>query len=254
MWNSCSQCQQIKPQCMLACMPLHPFLPPYHPWELVMLDIIGPLPLSLGFNVILIIVDWYSKMMKLQVTRMMITTTEFVDILLMRVFCKHGLPWKLIHDQDPRFMAGYVRELLKCLGIHQNILMAYHLQMDSQTEFLNREVEKYLHAFVNQCQDDWVTWLTMAKFMYNDNPHTMTSYALFYLVMGQHLWKGEVGQTDSRYESMREKLQELRKVRAEASQLLLENTEHMKKVHNRWARPSHDYALGDLVLLEAMSI
>jgi hypothetical protein len=53
---------------------------------------------------------------------------------------------------------------------------------------------------------------------------------------------------------MKEKLQELRKVRVEASQALLENAEQMKKAHNRWARPAHNYAPGDLVLLEAMNI
>jgi hypothetical protein len=36
--------------------------------------------------------------------------------------------------------------------------------------------------------------------------------------------------------------------------LLLENTERMKKAHDHQARPTHDYALGDLVLLEAMNI
>jgi hypothetical protein len=146
-------------------------------------------------------------------------------------------------------MAGYVRELLKRLGIHQNVSMAYHPQMDSQTECLNQEVEKYLRAFINHRQDDWATWLATAEFMYNDHPHTMTGYTPFYLVTGQHPWKGEAGQMDPRYESMREKLQDLRKVRAEASTSLLKNAEHMKRVHDHWVRPAHDYAPGDLVLL-----
>jgi hypothetical protein len=151
-----------------------------------MLDIIGPLLLSLGFDAILIIVDWYLKMKKLQATWMTITMTEFTDILLMRVFHEHSLPWKLIH---PWFMAGYVRELLKCLGIQQNISTTYHPQVDGQTKHLNQEVEKYLHAFVNHCQDDWATWLTTAEFMYNDHPLTAMGYMPFYLVTGQHPWK-----------------------------------------------------------------
>jgi hypothetical protein len=65
---SCSQCQWIKPRRTPAHTPLHPFLPPSHPWELVTLDVISPLPPSLGFDAILVIIDWYSKMMKLQVT------------------------------------------------------------------------------------------------------------------------------------------------------------------------------------------
>jgi hypothetical protein len=132
--------------------------------------------------------------------------------------------------------------------------MAYHPQTDGQTKRLNQEVEKFLCAFVNHRQDDWATWLSTAEFMYNDHPHTMTGYTPFYLVTGQHPWKGEVGQMNSRYESVNKKLQELKRVRAEASNSLLENVEHMKKAHDRQARPTHNYAPGDLVLLEAMNI
>jgi transposase InsO family protein len=233
----CPQCQRIKPRCTPARTPLHPFLPPSRPWELVTLDVIGPLPLSLGFDAILIIIDWYLKTMKLQATQTTITMTDFADILLTRIFRKHGLPQKLIHDQDPRFMAGYVRELLKRLGIHQNISTAYHPQTDGQTERLNQEVEKYLHTFINHCLDDWATWLATAEFMYNDHPHAATGYTPFYLVTGQHPWKGEAGRADSRYESMNERLQELRKVRVEAATSLLENAECMKKAHDHQARP-----------------
>jgi hypothetical protein len=133
-------------------------------------------------------------------------------------------------------------------------LTAYHPQTDGQTERLNQEVEKYLRTFVNHHQDDWATWLTMAEFMYNDYPHAATGYTPFYLVTGQHPWKGEAGQVDSRYKSMNEKLQKLREVRAEASNSLLENADRMKKAHDHRARPAHDYAPGDLVLLEATNI
>jgi hypothetical protein len=152
----------------------------------VTLNVISPLPFSLGFNTVLIIVDWYSKMMKLQVTHTTTTTTKFTDILLMRVFHKHGLPWKLIHHRDSWFTAGYMRELLKHLCICQNISTAYHPQMDGETKHLNQEVEKYLHAFVNHHQDDWTAWLATAEFMYNDHPHATTGYMPFYLVTGQH--------------------------------------------------------------------
>jgi len=34
--------------------------------------------------------------------------------------------------------------------------IAYHLQMDGQTERVNQEVEKFLQIFVNQWQDNWL--------------------------------------------------------------------------------------------------
>ena len=42
--------------------------------------------------------------------------------------------------------------------------MAYHPQMDGQTERVNQEVKQFLHLFVNQRQDNWYDWLLIAEF------------------------------------------------------------------------------------------
>jgi hypothetical protein len=52
-------------------------------------------------------------------------------------------------------MAEFTCELMRLLGIKQNISTAYHPQTNGQTERVNQEVEKYLWAFVNYQQDDW---------------------------------------------------------------------------------------------------
>ena len=65
--------------------------------------------------------------------------------------------------------------------------MAYHPQTDSQTEHVNQEVEQFLHLFVNQRQDDWYDWLSIAKFTYNDQVHASIQTSLFMLNVGQNL-------------------------------------------------------------------
>ena len=63
---------------------------------------------------------------------------------------------------------------------------AYHPQMDGQTEHVNQEVEQFLRLFVNQRQDDWHDWLSIAKFAYNDQVHASTQTSPFMLDMGQN--------------------------------------------------------------------
>jgi len=47
--------------------------------------------------------------------------------------------------------------------------IAFHPQMDGQTERLNQTIEAYLRAFVSREQDDWVSLLPMAEFAYNNS-------------------------------------------------------------------------------------
>ena len=57
-----------------------------------------------------------------------------------------------------------MQELNKLLGIKVAASTAYHPQTDGQTERVNQEIEQYLRLFVNQHQDDWFDWISLAEF------------------------------------------------------------------------------------------
>ena len=61
-----------------------------------------------------------------------------------------------------------MRELNKLLGIKVAASTAYHPQTEGQTERVNQEIEQNLRLFVNQCQDDWFDWISLAEFSYNN--------------------------------------------------------------------------------------
>ena len=47
-------------------------------------------------------------------------------------------------------------------------------------------LEQYLQAYIAYQQDDWVEWLPLAKFTYNNSWQSTTGELPFYLLMGQN--------------------------------------------------------------------
>jgi hypothetical protein len=76
--------------------------------------------------------------------------------------------------------------LNQLLGMETALSMAYHPQTDSQTEWINQELEQYLHLYINHMQTDWADWLPIAKFAYNNWEHSATGFSPFYLEYSHH--------------------------------------------------------------------
>ena len=87
-------------------------------------------------------------------------------------------------------MAGLTRELNKMLGIETKLSMAYHPQIDRQTERTNQELEQYLRMYVNHRQNNWSEWLAIAEFAFNNKIHTVTKSSSFKVNYGRELRMG----------------------------------------------------------------
>ena len=44
-----------------------------------------------------------------------------------------------------------MKDFCTLMGKEQNLLMAFHLQIDGQTEQINQEIEEYLYIFIYYC-------------------------------------------------------------------------------------------------------
>ncbi len=60
--QGCFKYQQNKVQHQKKAGELHPLEIPQGPWQEISIDIIGPLPKSNRMDVIVVIVDWFTKM------------------------------------------------------------------------------------------------------------------------------------------------------------------------------------------------
>ena len=63
---------------------------------------------------------------------------------------------------------------------------AFYLQTDGQMERQNQTLEVYLWNFVAHRQDDWVDWLKLMMFTYNNAKHSSSGVSLFFANHGFH--------------------------------------------------------------------
>jgi hypothetical protein len=64
--------------------------------------------------------------------------------------------------------------------------LAFHPQTDGQTERVNQVLEQYLRCTINYQQDDWMEYLSLAEFAYNNTLHASTQQTPFFSNYGYH--------------------------------------------------------------------
>ena len=143
-------------------------------------------------DVIVVIVDWFTKMIHLKTTTINISSKGIAKIYQDDIWKLHGIPRKILSNRGPQFALKFMKEFTKALGMKRQLSTAYHSQTDGQTKRINQEIGMFLQHYVNYQQDDWTNWLAMAKFQYNDKKHAATGWTPFKLNFGRHLWKGNL--------------------------------------------------------------
>jgi len=150
------------------------------------LDFITDLPLSEGFDSVLVVTDRLTKMVHFVPCNKSITAQQTADLFLRNIFKLHGLPDDIVSDRGPQFASSFWRRLLELLGTKLNLSTAFHPQSDGQTERVNQVLEQYLRCTLNHQQDNWVSLLPLAEFAFNNAQHSSTQVSPFFANFGYH--------------------------------------------------------------------
>jgi transposase InsO family protein len=161
--QSCVNCQMSKPEHTPSPGLLQPLPVPVSPWSSIGIDFITGLPRSEGKDVIMVVVDCFTKFAHFLPLSHPYTASTVAQCFFEKIYTLHGLLNSIITDRDPIFTSNFWRELLKHFGVKLNMSSAYHPQTDGQTERVNQCLEHYLRSMLLDHPKKWTYWLPLAQ-------------------------------------------------------------------------------------------
>jgi len=97
-------------------------------------DFITKLPIVAGKDAILVVCNRLSKMTHFVATTEATLAEGLARLFRDNIWKLHGLPESIVSDRGPQFVAEFMKELNKMLGIETRLSTAFHPQTDGQTE------------------------------------------------------------------------------------------------------------------------
>jgi transposase InsO family protein len=246
--NSCDSCQRSKPGHHRPYGLLQPLPIPDGPWKSLSMDHIVDLPVSDGYDCILVVADRFTKMAHFIRSRKTDTARTLAQQFLDNVFRLHGLPKDIVSDRGTLFTSQWWTEFLSLLDVKPNLSTAFHPQSDGQTERINQTVELHLRLYCDYLQDDWATLLPLAEFSYNSTHHATIGMSPFFAERGYHP-QLSVTLQPSKLPDVNDRLTKIREAQAFAKA----NIAKAQDQHILWANkrrlPAPDFKVDDTVYL-----
>ena len=142
--QECFKCQQNKVQHQKKMGELHLLEILQRPWQKISIDIIGPLLKLNKKDTIVVIVNRFTKMVRIKTTTTNVSSEEIAKVYWNEIQKLHRIPRKILSDRGPQFASRFMEKFTKALETTRQLLTAYYPQIDRQTERINQEVGTFL--------------------------------------------------------------------------------------------------------------
>ena len=103
-------------------------------WTYITVDFIMKLPIVSGKDMILVVCDRLFKMIHFVATIEGTSAEGLIRLFRDNMQKLHRLPKSVVLDRGPQFMAELTKKLNRILEIKMRLSMAFHSQIDRQTE------------------------------------------------------------------------------------------------------------------------
>jgi hypothetical protein len=138
--------------------PLASFPTPDARFDVVHIDIVGPLPSSHGYIYLLTCVDRYTRWPE-AIPLTTITSEAVAHAFISGWISRFGVPSSIITDRGRQFESHLWSNLMALLGIKRSRTTSYHPQANGMVEHFHRQLKAALKAQPNP--DAWMTTLPL---------------------------------------------------------------------------------------------
>jgi len=98
------------------------------------LDFVGTLPLSKGFDTILVMTDRLTDYVKLEPTHSTATAQDIAELVYASWYRQFGLPTAITSDRDKLFTSNFCKELHKRIKVSLRMSTSFHPETDGSSE------------------------------------------------------------------------------------------------------------------------
>lgn len=148
------------------------------------MDFIEGLPNSQGKEVILVVVDRFTRYAHFIPLSHPYTVLSVAQAFVDNIIRLHGPPKLIISDRDRIFTSKLWKDIFAAMNSELRYSTAYHPQTDGLTERVNQCVETYLRCMTTDQPKKWSSWLSLAEFWYNTTYHTALKMSPFQALYG----------------------------------------------------------------------
>ncbi|GJZ14415.1 reverse transcriptase domain-containing protein, partial [Tanacetum coccineum] len=110
---------------------------------------------------------------------------RLASFYLNEIISRHGVMISIISNHDRSFTSRFWQSMQEALGTRLDMSMAYHPQIDSQSERTIQTLEDMLKAYVLDFGGSWDVHFPLVEFSYNNSYHSSVRCAPFEALYGR---------------------------------------------------------------------
>ena len=182
--TKCLVCQRVKAEHHVPSGLLQPIRIPKWKWDRITMDFVVGLPLTgRNHDSVWVVVDRLTKSAHFLPVRTDYSLNKLAELYIKEIVRLHGVPISIISDRDPRFTSRFWGKLQEAMGTRLNFSIAFHPQMDGQSERVIQILEDMLRSCAIDYEGSWDQHIPLVEFVYNNSFQSsigMTPYEALY--------------------------------------------------------------------------
>ncbi len=180
--NACQTCQLYKkmPQ---PKVPMKPHTAFNLPWDMVAMDILGPLKeTKSGHRYVIIWSDYLTRFPE-AVALKEISANTIGKAFVTEICFRWGCPRTIIHDQGSNFMSRFFRAVCFWLNVYKIHSSPWSPWVQGLVERFNRVIPQMLRCYARE--DNWDEFLAPCLFAYRTSIHPAINTTPYHAMMGR---------------------------------------------------------------------